>query len=103
MWAQWQRIIHRGLFQSAFQTKSHVKTARDLPGGPVAKNPPANAVDTASIPGSGRSHMLQGNSACAPVQQQLIRYTLEPVVHDERPPQWGAPAPQPREAPARSN
>ena len=32
-----------------------------LPGGNVVKNPPANAGDTGSIPGSGRSHMLQSN------------------------------------------
>ena len=30
---------------------------RDFPGGPVVKNPPANAGDTGSIPGLGRSHM----------------------------------------------
>ena len=29
-------------------------------GGPVVMNPPANAGDTGSIPGPGRSHMLQG-------------------------------------------
>ena len=29
---------------------------RDFPGGPVVKNPPANAGDTGSIPGLGRSH-----------------------------------------------
>ena len=33
----------------------------DFPGGTVAKNPPANARDTGSIPGPGRSHMSQGN------------------------------------------
>ena len=32
-----------------------------FPGGPVVKNPPANAGDTGSIPGQGRSHMLQDN------------------------------------------
>ena len=30
----------------------------DFPGGPVVKNLPANAGDTGSIPGPGRSHML---------------------------------------------
>ena len=30
-------------------------------GGPVAKNPPANARDASSILGPGRSHMLCGN------------------------------------------
>ena len=33
----------------------------DFPGGPVVKNPPANAGDTGSNPGPGRSHMLQSN------------------------------------------
>ena len=35
--------------------------SRDFPGGTVVKNPPANAGDTGSIPGPGRSHMLQSN------------------------------------------
>ena len=34
---------------------------RDFPGGAVVKNPPANAGDTGSIPGLGRSHMPQSN------------------------------------------
>ena len=33
----------------------------DFPGGTVGKNPPASAGDTGSIPGLGRSHMLQSN------------------------------------------
>ena len=32
-----------------------------LPGGAVVKNPPANAGDTGSSPGLGRSHMLRSN------------------------------------------
>ena len=32
-----------------------------FPGGAVVKNPPANAVDTGSIPVPGRSHMLRSN------------------------------------------
>ena len=39
---------------------------RDFPGGPVVRNLPASAGDMALIPGLGRSHMLQGNKACAP-------------------------------------
>ena len=31
----------------------------DFPGGPVVKNPPANAGDMNLIPGPGRSHMLR--------------------------------------------
>ena len=34
---------------------------RDFPGGAVVKNPPANAGDTGSSPGPGRSHMPQSN------------------------------------------
>ena len=34
---------------------------RDFPGVAEVKNPPANAGDTGSSPGSGRSHMLQNN------------------------------------------
>ena len=34
---------------------------RDFPGGAVVKNPPANAGDTGSSPGPGRSHMSQNN------------------------------------------
>ena len=33
----------------------------DIPGGPLAKNLPANAGETGSIPGPGRAHMAQGN------------------------------------------
>ena len=33
----------------------------DFPGGAVVKNPPANAGDTGSIPGPGRSHMPRSN------------------------------------------
>ena len=32
-----------------------------FPGGTVVKNPPANAEDTGSSPGPGRSHMPQSN------------------------------------------
>ena len=34
---------------------------RDFPGGAVVKNLPANAGDTGSSPGPGRSHMPQSN------------------------------------------
>ena len=35
--------------------------ARDFPCGAVVKNPPANAGDTGSSPGPGRSHMPRSN------------------------------------------
>ena len=34
------------------------KKFKGFPGGPVAKNSPANAGDIGSIPGPGRFHML---------------------------------------------
>ena len=37
------------------------KKAWDFPGGAVVKNPPANAGDTGSNPGPGRSHMLRSS------------------------------------------
>ena len=37
------------------------RTGRDFPGGPAVRNPPANAGDTDSSPGPGRSHMPRSN------------------------------------------
>ena len=46
---------------------------QDFPGGTVVKNPPANAGDTGSSPGPGRSHMPWSNKARVP--QLLILYS----------------------------
>ena len=37
------------------------KEKQGFPGGAVVKNPPANAGDTCSSPGLGRSHVLRSN------------------------------------------
>ena len=37
------------------------KQSGGFPGGTVVKNPPANAGDTGSSPGLGRSHMPRSN------------------------------------------
>ena len=44
-------------------SKNHFKEwmKGGFPGGTVVKNPPANAGDTGSSPGPGRSHMLRSN------------------------------------------
>ena len=43
-------------------TKSVYKICpRDFPGGAVVKNPPANARDTGSSPGTGRLRMPRSN------------------------------------------
>ena len=39
----------------------NLKYGRDFLGGAVVKNPPANAGDTGSSPGLGRSHMPWSN------------------------------------------
>ena len=44
-----------------FRVKSEFKKYRDFPGGAVVGGPPANAGDTGSTPGPGRSHMPQSN------------------------------------------
>ena len=47
---------------SSGSQKERSKTARlGFPGGAVVENPPANAGDTGSSPGLGRSHMPQSN------------------------------------------
>ena len=53
------------------------KDEEDFPGGAVVKNPPANAGDTGSSPGPGRSHMPQSNSAHAPQLLSLRATTTE--------------------------
>ena len=55
-----------------------------FPGGAVVKNPAANAGDTSSSSGPGRSHMPRSNKAHAP---QLLSVhsrarTLEPASHN---------------------
>ena len=49
-----------------------------FPGGAVVKNPPANAGDTGSSPGPGRSHMPQSNRARAPQLRSLRSRACEP-------------------------
>ena len=41
--------------------RAQESTLWDFPGGPVVKNPPANARHMALIPGSGRFYMARGN------------------------------------------
>ena len=50
-------------FKRLVTTKEETKNknATDFPGGAVVKNPPANAGDTGSSPGPGRSHMPRSN------------------------------------------
>ena len=71
---------------------------RGFPGGAVVKNPPANAGDTGSSPGPGRSHTLRSNKACKP---QLLSpratatepefYSLRAITTEARTPRAHAP------------
>ena len=51
----------QGIYPKEVKTSVQRFVHRDFPGGSVVKNPPANAGDTGSIPGPGRSHMPQSN------------------------------------------
>ena len=49
-------------FQANRQEKKKlIRWPRGFPGGAVVENPPANAGDTGSSPGLGRSHMPRSN------------------------------------------
>ena len=50
----------------------------DFPGGAVSKNLPANAGDTGSSPGPGRSHMPWSNEARVPQLLSLCSRAHEP-------------------------
>ena len=54
------------------------------PGGSVVKNPPANAGDTGSSPGPGRSHMPRSNEARAPQLLSLHSRAHEPQLLSPR-------------------
>ena len=52
-------IFYMGCF--ILRLYDYIRLYRDFPGGAVVKNPPANAGDTGSSPGLGRSHMPRSN------------------------------------------
>ena len=64
---------------------------RDSPDGTVVKNPPADAGDTGSIPGLGRSHMPRSKKARAPQLLSLRATTTEACTPRARAPQQEKP------------
>ena len=62
-------------------TKAKFIVFMGFPGGPVVKNPPANAGDTGSTPGLGRSHIPRANK---PVRHSYWACALEPVLCNKR-------------------
>ena len=53
-----------------------------FPGGAVVRNLPANAGDTGSSPGPGRSHMPRSNWACEPQLLSLRVWSLCPATRE---------------------
>ena len=49
------------VFEMFHTKKLFLRLYRGFPGGTVVENQPANAGDTGSSPGPGRSHMLRSN------------------------------------------
>ena len=76
----WQSILHKKYMGQGF------------PGGAVVKNPPANAGDTGSSPGLGRSYMPRSNKAREPQLLSLRSRARAP--QQAKPPQWEDCAPQ---------
>ena len=69
------------IYTFRFQVSLEKSGVLDFLGGPVVKNPPANAGDLGSIPGPGRSHMLQGSK---PICHNYWACALEPVICNKR-------------------
>ena len=57
-----EALVKKAFIKITIQIHKHLKTIFwGFPGGTVVKNPPANAGDTGSSPGPGRSHMPRSN------------------------------------------
>ena len=109
-WGLSQAFPHLAKCQWHAAGKAAIKKCSwDFPGGAVVKNPPANAGDTGSSPGPGRSHMPRSNEAREPQLLSPRATTTEapaPRAHapqQEKPPQWEAHALKRRVALARRN
>ena len=54
-------FMNQGKYDITYMCNLKYDTVGDFPSCAVVKNPPANAGDTGSIPGPGRSHMPWSN------------------------------------------
>ena len=59
-WVTYVKLLEF-IYTLRFQVSLEKSGVLDFPGGPVLKNPSANAGDPGSIPSLGRFHMLQGH------------------------------------------
>ena len=64
----------------------HIKGASGFPGGAVVENLPADAGDTGSSPGLGRSHMPRSNWAHQPQLLSLRVWSLCSATREARAP-----------------
>ena len=56
-----ERALNENMLNLSQRNENFKYIDGDFPGGAVVKNLPANAGDTGSSPGPGRSHMPQSN------------------------------------------
>ena len=86
------------LFDTSNFQGSKISRVGDFPGGAVVENPPANAGDTGSSPGLGRSQLPRSNKARVPQLLSLLSRACEPqllspraTTTDAHPPRARAP------------
>ena len=72
----WQLVKQVNLYQGSVRVPYNISAG--FPGGTVVMNLPANAGDTGSSPGPGRSHMPQSNQAREPQLLSLRSRAREP-------------------------
>ena len=71
------QFLKDALMESLFFTTAYQNCSfLGFPGGAVVENPPANAGDTGSSPGLGRSHMPRSNKAHEPQLLSLRVWSL---------------------------
>ena len=58
---EWEKIFVSHISVKEFISEIYKELIQGFPGGAVVKNLPANAEDTGSSPGLGRSHMPRSN------------------------------------------
>ena len=61
VWDPWRKRTRHGFLDIREAILWLKDLNMDFPGGAVIKNPPANAGNTGSSPGPGRSHMPRSN------------------------------------------
>ena len=73
---RFQCILLKGAFHATMVDSLNHNVSGGFPGGAVVENPPANAGDTGSSPGLGRSHMPRSNQAHEPQLLSLRVWSL---------------------------